>query len=364
MAQVMPLTHLKAEKVRILKEVEISPCQGINMITGSNGSGKTSLLESIFLLGVGKSFRSRRIQEVINKQADSLLLTGRYSVDGQSETRVGLQRSCREHQIRINGQEKTRFTDLAKVKPIACITPDSHYEFFGGSKARRNTLDWALFHVEQKFLTIWREYYRVLRQRNALLRHPNVNRQELGTWTLKLAEHGARLQSMRAGFVGAWNTALDDITPLLVDHDTIRIELSQGWRSEHNLQDALDRNLESDINRGNTQTGPHRADLKISLNDHPASEFASQGQKKALMFTLRLAQIALVFKSAESAPILLIDDLTAELDEAHRERTLDALVNMGVQTFVSTVEAKGLGAEKWQNRREFHVEQGIVTERY
>lgn len=356
----MSLTYLKVEKVRNLKCVELEPCPGLNVITGKNGSGKTSLLEAIHILGVGKSFKCRRIQEVISKEEQSLLLTGRYAFNGSGETRVGLERSGWDHRIRINGQDKKRFTDLAKVKPITCVTPDSHYEFFNSSKARRNTLDWALFHVEQCFLQTWKEYYRALRQRNALLRHQNINNDELQTWTERLLESGTKLQAMRAGFVGAWNTALSEVEPLLEDHETIKIELTRGWNNKINLREVLSKNLESDLARGSTYSGPHRADLKIWLAGYPATEFASQGQKKALMFTLKMSQLSLIYKSAESSPILLIDDFTAELDDAHKTRALFSLAKMGIQTFISTVDATGLDSTAWDSERWFHVEQGAV----
>ena len=170
----MSLTYLKVHDFRAFETVTLEPGPKLNLIIGANGSGKTSLLEAIHVLSLGRSFRSAHTTPLIRYGAKSLQVFARYqNLTSASTNALGIERDRHGYQVRIDGQDVSRLSELARVLPVRGITPDIHYGFYQSAKHRRALIDWGLFHVEQRFYPVWLEYRRTLKQRNALLRAKN-----------------------------------------------------------------------------------------------------------------------------------------------------------------------------------------------
>lgn len=358
----MSLTHLEVFQVRNLREVHIQPSAQINLIFGENASGKTSLLEAIHLLSLGRSFRTPHIQHVIQHSQDLLRVTGRIQSTAfpQAMIPVGIERGRDHTQIRINGQNVSRISDLAAVLPVQVINPDVHKLLEQGPKYRRQFIDWGVFHVEQHFLQAWQNYHRILKQRNVALRKEHKP-DNIRYWDKLLVDEGVQISRLREKY-------LEQLIPHLEEYCSRLLQLvptlhyQSGWSQEFSFAEALQRSFERDRQSGFTQVGPHRADLVIKHQNQPAQARFSRGQQKMLVSAMRLAQIAHLKQSGGQVPVLLVDDLPAELDTAHRAELLGLLMASGAQLFVTTTEAELLDTRPWSEVKMFHVEHGQIKE--
>ncbi|MCK9530892.1 MAG: DNA replication/repair protein RecF [Gammaproteobacteria bacterium] len=353
----MTIKRLDVRNFRNLQEVTLEPGPAINLIEGPNGSGKTSLLEAIHVAGVGRSFLTHHRQLLIRQGCpEATVFVIRQDQDREERTGVRFSAGG-EWEFRRDGERINTRAALAQGKPLAVITPESHALVEGGPKERRSFLDWGLFHVEQDFLEVWRRYQRALRQRNACLAQ---GAEEASAWTPMLCEAGTRVDGGRRAWVERVAAELGQ-SPLLGSlPGGVHLWYERGWIKEHSLAEALERDTERDRRDGLTHSGPHRGDMKIRIDDHPASDVLSRGQEKLLVCGLWLAQLVLVREITARAPIVLLDDLPSELDERNRCLLLEALVALGAQVFVTTTD-RSLTPTPFSGSRLFHVEQGCIT---
>jgi len=351
----MSLTRLEVQNVRLLTDVVLEPEKGLNIIIGRNASGKTSLLEAIYLLGTGRSFRTKQINQVIRRGAGDLVVMGQIS-DELGERRVGLQHSGRCRTIHMNGSPVTSAAVLAQTLPLQAITPDTHYEFLRSSAYRRGVLDWWLFHVEPDFYPKWLRYRRLVSQRNAALRSrlPPTARY---AWDNELASTGEQLDQWRREFVASWNLEFGRIANYLLGTASARFVFDRGWRDNTPLLEQLRQDRGQDEARGFTQSGPQRADIVLTFDDGEARSGASHGQQKMLIIALRLAQVRLFSQQTGRQCTLLADDVGAELDHEHRGRVLEMLAGLGSQVFATAIDVHEVLAVEHRASM-FHVEHG------
>ena len=351
----MSLTKFTATGFRCLHKVELKPHAQLNLITGPNASGKTSLLECLYYLGRGRSFRSSGNRELIQSGAKSFVLYGTKTQEGQ-EHRVGLEVAVGERQVKVDGQSGTG-ADLARVFPVQVIDPEIHELVQGGPELRRRFLDWGVFHVKHSFLDTWRNYQKALRQRNAALRAGEPEKQIL-VWNDAVALHGEIIDQQRQTF-------LDEFIPLYASIVEDNLSFSaicsykRGWSPEIDLKQALLDNFDRDSAFGSTQVGPHRADLTLQVQDRRARHRVSRGQQKMLAAALVLAQSRFVAARTSARLVLLVDDPAAELDRDNRQRLFHMLEDVPAQMFVTALEPADL---PWSDRGQmFHVEHGEVS---
>ncbi len=355
--RLVTIKRLEVRNFRNLQEIALEPGPAINLIEGPNGSGKTSLLEAIHVAGVGRSFLTHH-RQILIRQGSPEATVFVIRQDQDREERTGVRFSVGgEWEFRRNGERVDTRAALAKGKPVAVITPESHDLVEGGPKERRSFLDWGLFHVEQEFLEVWRRYQRALRQRNACLAQ---GAPEASAWIPMLLEAGTRIDAERRTWVERLGAKLGQ-SPLLGSlPGVVCLVYERGWLKDHSLAEVLKRDAERDCRDGLTHSGPHRGEMKIRVDGHPASDVLSRGQEKLLVCGLWLAQLMLVREVSAQAPIVLLDDLPSELDEQNRCLLLEALVALGAQVFVTTTD-RSLTPMPFPDTRLFHVEQGRIT---
>jgi len=357
----MIITRMDVQGVRNLLDVHINPSRGVNLITGANASGKTSLLEAIHILGQGRSFRSTRIGTIIHHQNDCLRVTGELGKRNEPALhRIGIQRCLHKTRIRLDQQDVQQISRIARLLPIQLLTPESIRLLEQGPSQRRKYLDWGLFHVEQSFMGAWQAFSRALRQRNAALRNGEKSRQ-IRVWDQSLIENGEQITRLRKTYVEKLRQPVNQVCLELLGFSP-ELVYRQGWRQEISYQAALDAAVERDRLRGMTTVGPHRADLGCLVDGNPVQEVFSRGQLKMLVAALRIAQTSLLAPSQDKRPVFLIDDLAAELDSAHRRILLELLANTAGQTFVTATDPELIDLSPWKERRMFHVEHGKITE--
>jgi DNA replication and repair protein RecF len=356
----MPLIQLNVSQLRNLHSISFKPIpQGFNYIYGDNGSGKTSLLEAIYYLSLGKSFRSTNNERIMQHAKTKFAIFGQVWLEDGVQIPLGLER-CQEGGLllRINGGNATSIAEFADVLPVQLIDSQCHTLLDGGPHFRRKYLDWGIFYAQRDFLTIWRSFERALKQRNAAIRGL-ISAKELEVWTNRLVDSASRLHIMRQEYVGKLMAFLEQFIQALLPMTGLKMHYYGGWDHTKNYHAILQQNREKDFQLGYTQSGPHRADFKIFINGVPARDILSRGQQKLFVCAMMLARGAML-QSYIKKPIYLVDDLPAELDLTSRSRLIDLLSRQEAQVFVTATEVKGF--ETSTPMKLFHVEHGSVKE--
>ena len=355
----MYLTQLDIRQVRNLHDVKLKPGKRCNYIYGDNASGKTSVLEAIYLLSVARSFRTTHIKHVISYEQPSLRVFARIQ-NSFDQTAVGLERSLQKTRIRINSQDVKSVAALSSLLPVQIINPDVHKLLEQGPKYRRQFIDWGVFHVEHDFLEAWQNYYRVLKQRNAALRK-RLNKQSVTLWDAQLIQYAKAITLARENYLKSFIPIFNKYVEKLMGLQ-VKIQYQRGWNPELSYTDTLSSSFDKDFKKGFTLTGPHRADLNIYHQDVLVQNSFSRGQQKLLVCAMRLAQINHLKNVKNRESVLLVDDLAAELDIKHRQNLIDLLIDTKAQLFLTATEKDSFVLPPEIETKMFHVEHGNVKE--
>ena len=349
----MGLASIRIENLRCLASATLSLGPRLTLIQGQNGSGKTSLLEAIFLAGRGRSFRTRLTERLIRREAPYLRVFAE-TVDPTHRIGFEYQREG-SYQARLDGRDVESLAELPGAFFVEVIDPDIHRLIEGGPAERRRWLDWGVFHVEPSFLPHWLRFSRALRQRNAALKAG----QDPGIWDAELAEHGRAVADLRAAWLESlrpfWQQAVQRLSGL-----DIQLGYAQGWSQERTLAEALAEGRDRDRERGSTLSGPHRADVPLRLNGASARDVLSRGQQKLVSAALVLALLSRLRSQEGRRPTLLLDDPAAELDPQRLAGLVELVRELDCQLVITSLapDLKLFG----QPERVFHVEQGRLHE--
>jgi DNA replication and repair protein RecF len=386
----LSLIELTVDDLRCIEHAELHLHPGHNLIWGGNGSGKTSLLESIFLLGRGRSFRTRNSERLIRHGRDRLVVFGRTGEDlrggspnGGPErygwppaegavsvtataTRgrgsaaalsqpLGVQVSRSDGTVaRISGATARSLTELTQAFPVQVIDPGVHKLVEEGGHRRRRWMDWAVFHVEHQFGDWWLRYTRILKQRNAALRTQPA---QVSVWDTELTRVGELIADARRKFVESllpyWRESVLALSGLEPE-----LHYFKGWAQDVTLAEALVASRARDESKRLTHPGPHRADVIVRMNGRPAREVLSRGQQKLVAVAMTLAQLNLLQEATQATPTLLLDDPAAELDGEHLRRFIEQVMRLRSQLVLTSLHSEShlFGTPN----RVFHVEQGRV----
>ena len=357
----MALINLAVRDFRNIAAADLVFSPQLNLITGCNGAGKTSLLEAVYFLGRVQSFRTSHPNSLIREGADALLLRGQLLGANGTMASIGVQRDQKLLQVRMGGRPVRHLAELIAHFPFQLLTPDSHRLLDGGPRYRRRFLDWGVFHVEPAFFPAWQRYSRALRQRNAALRS-RLSIREIQLWDNELIAATEILDTLRRTYLDLLLPVLMEYIAALTDMVGLEWEYRTGWGRKLTYDQALLEGLEGDRRQGFTRLGPHRADLLPTLEGEPAQERISRGQQKQIAIALMLAQAAVYRLSTGRASLFLIDDLASELDMTHRSRVLGHLRELDAQIFLTAIEPGSIETQLWCEARQFHVEHGRVEE--
>ena len=348
----MSLAELRIENLRCIESAALEFSPDLNLIAGENGAGKTSILEAIFLLGRGRSFRTRTSERLIRHGQTALTVFGR-TLD-QPAKAAGIEVSREGTRARINGENIQTLLELSGVLPVQAIDPEIHKLIEQGPERRRRWLDWLVFHVEPGFAPQWVRYQRALKQRNAALK---TGAADVGIWDSPLVEAGHAISNARQAALDRLKPYLDRLfaafSGLAVD-----VGFHTGWAADRTLEEQLRLNLERDRERGLTHSGPHRADVDLRMKGRVAREVLSRGQQKLTAVAMIVSQLQMLRAELGMRATLLLDDPAAELDAKNLQRLFDELTALGSQMIATslTPETAFFQAPK----ATFHVEQGRV----
>ncbi len=361
MAYSMYISYLSIRNLRNLESIEFYPAQGLNILSGANGSGKTSLLEAIYLLGLGRSFRSSQLNPLIQVNTEAFRVIGKIEQSPKGWI-IGVEFNEMGFQARINGHTVKKRSQLAAQLPLLYLPSYSHIIVDGGPRYRRQWIDWVGFHVEPHFRDLWWRYQRILKQRNHALRSTASRwRLEIAPWNKELAAYGERITLLRESVFAELKKSVSHLFGLLMEPiGSVRMELKRGWAHILPLEQALKETQEQDRVAGYTRYGPHRAEVVFYIEGKDIRQVLSRGQQKVFCYALALAQVELLRRAKEKDCLFLVDDFTSELDVSHRNRILMLLNELAIQTFVTTVETIDSELEAYPTAKQFHIKRGKI----
>jgi DNA replication and repair protein RecF len=321
------------------------------VLAGANGSGKTSVLEGIYYAARGRSFRSTSSAEAIRigtSKARVLLRTR-----NENNHVLGMELRTRQRTVHLDGVVADQVA-IARAVPVEYLGGDTIQLVQGPPAGRRRFMDWALFHVEPRFLTVWRFWYRAHRQRNALLK-AHAPSAELVPWTEAVIVHGEMVSRLRAHFIERLDSRLSTIERPSILRG-IHLQFCRGWR-EATLREALQQSKGREAQTGRAVVGPQQDDW-ILVGDVGAVSGLSRGQAKLASLILYRCQAGLM-QAAERHPVLLMDDIAADLDPVALRAALDLWVGAGLQIWLSVLE-ENIGLDLPGKTARFHVKQGAL----
>jgi DNA replication and repair protein RecF len=332
----MSLSEITIENLRCIERAEIQLPPGLTLIHGRNGSGKTSLLEGIFVLGRGRSFRTRNSERLIRRGQDHMRATGEITRTSGHSTRLGVEVRRTGATARIAGRPAETLAELSQFFAVQVIEPGVHRLVEEGGYRRRRWLDWAVFHVEPLFVDTWMRYSRVLKQRNAALK---TQADAVNVWDADLTRLGEAITESRQRLMERlqpyWQAAVSTLAGLEVELHYLR-----GWTQEHTLAEALEASRPTDEMRRQTHAGPHRADISVRLHGRPARDVLSRGQQKLVAVAMTVAQLRLLQEATQMTPTLLLDDPAAELDGERLQRFIDEVASLRCQLVVTSLHSE------------------------
>jgi DNA replication and repair protein RecF len=351
----LPLTRVRITQLRCLGAVELALHPRRNYIFGPNGAGKTSLLEGVFVLGRGRSFRTRQMRRLVQHGSDGFAVFGEVVSDGVTR-RLGVAYGAGRLEKKVDGQPAAGMAQLAELLPVHAIDPSMHALVEGGPSERRRFLDWGVFHVEPQYLAAWKRYRRVLSQRNAALKRA-ASDAELRPWSTAVIEAGLAVDASRMGYLARLEPHVAAFGQGLLGRP-LTLEYRRGWAVELTLQEALAAAEGLDRQHGSTEPGPHRADVVLRLDERRVQDEASRGQQKLTAAALILAQVAVESAARPLRSVLVVDDPAAELDARALERLLAAMTELPAQLIFTALTPQHLAPTP--GHPVFHVERGEV----
>lgn len=375
----MALVKLQTQHFRNLapSPVEFSP--SFNLLYGANGSGKSSVLEAIGYLGLGRSFRVSRHQAVVAHGQQKLTVFGALdhglasgdaeTNDGQLAHRLGIARDIqlKETSLRVDGEAVRNLSSLAMHLPVSVIDPGVFDIVAGGPGKRRQFLDWLVFHVEPSFSSRWQQCQRVTSQRNQTLRNGRLDESLLRVWDAQYTALAESLSDARQQVFERFRQAFDR---LLSEVDAgwtegLKLEFYPGWDRSQSLTEVLLKHREQEQRMGHTLYGPNRADIRLKFGGRPVAETFSRGQQKTLVILMKIAQGMVLSEQGKQVSFLL-DDINAELDLRHRRMLAQKLQALRCQVFITSIEHPE-PEQLWADAdapdyRMFHVEHGKLME--
>jgi len=341
----MSVAKLFTQNFRNLDGAAINFHPQLNFFVGDNGSGKSSLLEALFFLGHGKSFRTTKTDALVCHEKTNFVV----SVKDNNDCQLGLSRdiSSGVTNIKIDGERHSRLSVLAKNIAIQIVTPESFKLFFGGPKERRRFIDLGMFHVEHHFSKQWKSFNRILKQRNACIRSGFATRESssmLSYWTEQFCQMSIDVASVRREYVSALVIELDVWLAILLPNlkNRILVQYLQGWPQKKELHEVLNSNQEREANFGYSLYGAHKFDVKFLLDKQALETQLSRGQQKLFLLALTFAQAKLIARVNRVKPILLIDDVGAELDNNSRSALSAAIEKLACQVVITAIESEVL----------------------
>ncbi|MGV0005883.1 MAG: DNA replication/repair protein RecF [Candidatus Porifericomitaceae bacterium WSBS_2022_MAG_OTU9] len=353
--------NLEVNSVRNLSKVNIEASPGLNLLVGPNGSGKSSLIESICLISRGRSFRTRKISQVLQSGKKGMHVAADfYSSRKSCRIRVGMERGVDGTRLRLSGRNIKSSSELSMEVPIVLITPDGHSLLEGGPMQRRRWTDMGVFHMKQDHLQRCINYTTALRNRNHLLRRQGCDLHQLSAWEKQMGEFAEPITEAREQYIERIESEAAILLKEFGFNEKITILFKRGWLDGVGFTETLEKNRGRDIQMQYTKDGPHVADLVFYVDGVDAGGYLSRGRQKILFTALAMAAAKTISSDLEP-PVLLVDDLVADLDEYNVHKVFEVMSSLGCQAWVTATDFGNDVPGAWPQKSRFHVERGNIS---
>ncbi len=334
------INSLKIHQFRNFQSQEWQFGPELNVIIGQNGSGKTSILEALYFLAHGRSFRVKELNRMIHQGQSQFTLFTELS-DRDDQFTLAMQRSMNgDNKNRLNHVDLKSASQFAERLPVLLFNPESFQLLSGGPKSRRQMIDWGVFYHYPLLRPHYLNVKRALKQRNASLKQ-NQPRSQVKLWETTIIENVHEINQARQDYLNLLFSSTEHILHEFMQTHLLEFRFEQGWPDDEDLMALWDKTYQQDVRFGTTQYGPHQADLKIISHKKPARDLLSRGQQKLLITILKLAQGKLLQEAFHKTPVYLLDDLASELDEVHQKFLWDYLLAQKAQVLLTSIQEQG-----------------------
>lgn len=355
----MHISQFRITNFRNITSEKLACHPHINLIEGLNGSGKTSFLEALYFLSHGRSFKANQLNRVIQQEKTETTLFAKL----HSDQTIALQKNKNgQTNLRFNTETVKTQSQLTKTLPMQILHPGSFSILTSGAKYRCQLIDWGIFYNVSDFYPLWRKTKHLIRQRNALLKQ-NPNNTTMAPWNLELTNTATMLDQLRCDYTGKLIAEVNTLLPIF-HQENLAFNYYKGWPESSLLSTLLQQHLAQDIKSGFTHYGPHRADLRITINHLPASDILSRGQQKLLILAIKLAQGNLFYQKNQTPCVYLIDDLLSELDPYSMQHALNFLTEQKAQVFITSIDTTSIRAHLAEGSyAQFTIEKGTISQK-
>ena len=332
----MWLTQLTCRRFRCLEDVDFTPGPGLNIIHGDNAQGKTSLLEAMLYVCTARSHRTQNERELIRHREEGFSIT---AAAQRSDRDVFLEAHYwqKAKRFKVNGVAQTRISDILGRINTVFFSPEDVGLIKGSATQRRRFLDMEISQINPRYLAALQQYRQVLKQRNSLLKHHRLDVTMLEVWDEQLVPAGEVLMKERATFVEALSAEATIAYEQIATQEDMTVTYAPDISEDADFATVLAQSRDTDLRRRQSTRGPHRDDMGIHVAGKSARIYGSQGQQKSAALALKLAEITLIHEQTGEFPILMLDEVLAELD-AHRAEHLFEMLADKVQCLVTTTE--------------------------
>lgn len=363
----MKLIKLKLASFRNLQNIELVPGKKFNVFYGNNGQGKTNLLESIYLLATMKSFKQARNADLIAFGGEFALIKGIVERD-QVRREIAVLLEKQGKKAKIDTKLATRLDDFFGNLNVVLFTPEEISMVRGGPELRRRYLDRAVFTCDLGYLQAFHDYAKILKNRNALLKVNEATGIEV--WTEQLIHSALMVIERRRAYLREIEKLLQLFySEISGNEETVQIEYRLHGVDEklfaedpaRALDQAIKAHAAEERRRMSTAIGPHRDDLYFGLNGKSARHFASQGQQRSYVLALKMAEIEHITRCFEAPPVLLLDDMTSELDRERNHNLMEFLKKREMQVFITTTSLANVEIDEAEDNRTFRISKGTIS---
>ena len=355
------IEKLHVLKFRNLTDQYLIPNNNINLILGQNGQGKTNLIESIYFLGHGRSFKTKNLKDIIPFDEQQIKISA--IVDAQ---KISIKKTRDKSEILIEEVKISSNSSLSQILPIQVISPDRGFVVGGSPKLKRSYLDWGVFHSNNKTLKTYKTYKKTLKNINILLASGNIN--ELDEWFTQFASLSVEITKDRINYIKQLVVVLKEQTSnkfngLIKLSDDFVFQIQTGWPKEVNplsetqILEYLLKNTKTFSKTKHLSYGPHRANIEFLLNKKNET-YLSRGEQKKMSIVFWMLQVMILVRN-KIKPIVLIDDISSELDFNKIKTIIDYLIEINIQIFISDIGNKHLPVDI-KKSSVFKIKNGIL----
>ena len=343
----MFLTQISYNNFRCLEDRKIEFDKNINIIYGKNGQGKTSLIEAIYFLGTGKSFRTKKTKEIFRYNTNRLITFGTFFDRNDNKKNIAIDVNLERKDFYID-KDKNRYVDYIGTLNVISFIPEDVEIIIGNPSTRRNFFNYEISQAKKEYLKNLIEFEKLLKIRNKMIKEKNIKNDLFKIYNEKFIEDGSKILFQRREFVKKLSILLnlnyrklfDEKSELKLKYNCFlgNIDKLSLEEIEKKFFDFSDKKKERELYLGYSLVGPQKDDFEFELNGKNAKSFSSQGEKKSIIFALKISEIDILVKEKNEFPIFLLDDIASYFDEIRKGKILTYFENKSIQCFITSTE--------------------------